>query len=186
MIDSDESLAAESGAVPGDVGAAEIDRVARIAQLMPLPGDVEWFCRAVANYLDAQGTLPLERFLRLPHTREQLRRAWRNRALLAASAELDAALGPWTAAVQLEGHLNTFAERGPWRHWCARGEAPVDATPMQRALFDVLMLNGGKTITSRQILSVVRNRFTKKFRSDVPMIENSEAHHARAAQRASE
>jgi hypothetical protein len=154
---------------------AEIDRWARLAQFVPEPSDVEWVCRAAANYLDAHGEIPLTRFLRLPHTPAQLRRTWRNRALLAASAQLDPVLGPWSAAVQLEDQLNTFATRGPWRHWCARREAPLDATPMQRALFDVLVLSGGKPLTARQISSVIRNRFIKKFRNDVPMIEASKA-----------
>lgn len=112
-------------------------------------------------WLNAGGSIPLERCLGLPSTHNGLRKMRRDHWLRKAAFLIDAD-GSTTGSQQLEAEWNRFLSRGPWAIWRDDAEPPRDATPLSEALFWATRYNRSESLTARHIARIVGHVFMEK------------------------
>ncbi|MBP9175299.1 MAG: hypothetical protein KBF54_12175 [Rhizobiales bacterium] len=110
---------------------------------------------AAGAWLESGGAAPINRFLRLPTTPAQLKRAARNLWLNKAARTL-AEQSPFKRACYLERELNAFITRGPWATWRGRQHPPEGCSDLRRCLFYVAKFNDGEGLTDRTIYQAVK------------------------------
>lgn len=111
--------------------------------------------KAGQTWLAAEGTVPLERFARLPTTPAGLRTATRNLWIGRAAALLPGATRCHAKADLLAEQLLVFITRGPWQCWRSAGAPPEDASDLRHALFHIAKYNDGAPLSSRQISRII-------------------------------
>jgi hypothetical protein len=115
---------------------------------------LRWLIEGFRKFDEHDGTLPLERCLRLP-TAAQRRLAERDFWLRVAGS-LITEPKPVARATELANCLTAFMSRGPWRQWSASSEPPDEATALQQALFHAARAIGDKPVPQwRQVLRVL-------------------------------
>lgn len=154
---------------PSDAAPAACDRdqdsplmaLARFAAGIATDADLRLMRTAIDGYLSNSGTIPLERYLRLPNTHTAWRKSRRD-SWLCKAAELIEADGHWTAAQKLEAEWNRFLTRGSWQVWRDDDAPPEYATPLSEALFYATRLNRSQSLNAKQISRIVGHIFKAK------------------------
>lgn len=144
-------------------GSAALLAIVRFVDGGLADADLELLQRGVDTWLNAGGTISLERCLGLPSTHNGLRRARRDHWLCKAASLVDAD-GSTTGSQMLEAEWNKFLIRGPWFIWRDESEPPPEATPLSEALFWATRYNRSESLTARQIARIVGHIFTEKCR----------------------
>lgn len=137
---------------PAFRGAALLDALAA-DQRSQEAADALWL--AARMWLETGGAVTMNRFLRLPATGAQLKKATRNRWLRKAADTL-AEPSPFNRACELERELDTFISRGPWLTWRDLSHAPEGCSDLRRCLFYVAKFNDGKGLTGRTIYQALK------------------------------
>lgn len=109
-----------------------------------------WVQAGFAKWTRCGGTLPLERCLGLPTTRNQVELRKRDYWLKKAALMLHKG-SPHATMNALADELEVFISRGPWRVWEALSAPPAGASELRSALFYAVKANNGKTIEARQL-----------------------------------
>lgn len=106
-----------------------------------LPADAHrWLAGGLRAWLEAGGEAPLEEYLGLSRPSRLAWRRWRRRQLLRHAAEqLGPGLTPWRQAIALNEALAEFLEF-TWPAWQSLPSPPVDADPVEAALFAMMQL----------------------------------------------
>lgn len=144
-------------------GAAPLLAIVRFTDGGLTDSDIALLQRGYDTWLNAGGTIPLERCLGLPSTHNGLRKLRRDHWLRKAASLIDAD-GSTTGSQQLEAEWNRFLSRGPWVIWRDDAEPPVDATPLSTALFWATRYNRSESLTARHIARIAGHVFMKKCR----------------------
>ena len=111
---------------------------------------------AAQMWLACGGTIPMNRYLRLPATKKQLEIAGRDLWLLRAARLLPDGNRP--LAVALHGELEAFVSRGPWKSWESQSAAPDNASELRKALFKAMKFSGGRVLDERQIYRILASK----------------------------
>lgn len=144
----------------------------RIANDNATPADRLRLCEALQAMRRDAGTGPsLERRLRLPATAKKWRDAERDRSLNKAALQLDQAECFAELCRSLSVAWNRFVSRGLWSSWRDDDEPPIDASPLNTALFHATKFNARTTLSARQLERVLdHHQLAKKCRSIVPTL----------------
>lgn len=132
---------------------------ARLADGKATVADLAWVGRAFSAFLCGNGTISLERCLRLPSTPTAWRIFHRNTWLCKAAFLIEGS-GP----KQLETEWNTFISRGFWQSWRVDEHPPEYATALNEALFYATRLNRSESLGEKQIDRITRHVFQVKSR----------------------
>ena len=112
----------------------ELARAQRIASDRCRRDDLEWLRQGFNLFLVNEGRLPLERCLHLPNNERALRRALRDHWLRRAWQSLDVP-SSWCRSEMLAAEIQRFRD-DEWQRWLDLEQAPAEATPFKRALFN--------------------------------------------------
>ncbi len=115
--------------------------------------DALWL--AARMWLETGGSVAMNRFLRLPATGAQLKKATRNYWLRKAADTL-ADPSPFKRACNLERELTAFITRGPWLTWRDSPHPPDGCSELRRCLFYVAKFNDGESLSDRTIYHAVK------------------------------
>lgn len=110
---------------------------------------------AAQTWLASGGTTSINRFLRLPATGAQLKKATRNYWLRKAADTMNDP-SSFKRACHLERELNAFITRGPWATWREWQHPPEGCSDLRRCLFYVAKFNDGEGLTDRTIYQAVK------------------------------
>jgi hypothetical protein len=148
------------------------ERAERIAAGLADLDDQAWIARGLKAWLSADGSVSLERCLRLPDSPKQLCMGRRDAALCAAAREIKAA-GPWDGSQQLREELERYATRGGWLTWRDVGELPPGGSEIRRQLHQVLRFNGGVVLGARQIQRIAGHVWAEKCQAQTRTVDAS-------------
>lgn len=133
---------------------------------------VRWVAEGFQRWLRAEGTIHLEKCLRLPTTPAQIARLKRNTWIIRARDALREVPAPgpeavpsstlsststWPTAVVLARELDKFLERGGWTQWKHLPHPPAEASQLRRCLFYVAKHNVGRPMGTHQIDRVLKH-----------------------------
>lgn len=113
----------------------ELVRAHRVANDSIEREDLDWLCRGFSAFLASGGKLPLERCLRLPTNERALRRARRDHWLRRAWMQLEDEPSSWRRSERLAVEVHRF-QAGKWPRWSTLDQAPADARPLEKSLFE--------------------------------------------------
>ena len=115
--------------------------------------DALWF--AATMWLETGGVVSMNRFLRLPATGAQLKKATRDYWLRKAAETLSDP-SPFKRACHLERELSAFITRGAWATWKESQKPPDGCSELRRCLFYVARYNDGEGLSDRTIYAALK------------------------------
>jgi hypothetical protein len=147
---ADEAAAAS---LPPRVQADGLARAHRIAGVQLEADDVEWLSRGFRAYLASNGTLPLERCLRLPTGDGALGRARRDHWLRQAWDRVGDHVTPWQRSEKLAEAVRRFRSI-LWPRWRALAASPSTASQVDAALFEAFRSHDRVPATAMQLHNI--------------------------------
>lgn len=136
-----------------DIAGDGLARAQRIAGVQLQAGDVEWLSRGFRAYLASNGTVPLERCLRLPAGDGALRRARRDHWLRQAWDRIAGEVTPWQRSEKLAEAVHRFRSIR-WPRWRALAACPESASVVDAALFEAFRAHERVPGTAMQLHNI--------------------------------